>query len=237
MVIKIAICDDDNFVCSEIEKIILDYQKYTYCKFDIDTFYKGEELINFIKNEYSFDLIFLDIELDTISGIDVSLKIRNDFDDYISKIVFITSKDGYESQLFDVQPLNFLKKPIDVKKIYKCIDLSIKLIGRENKTFEYKKGHDIIKIQIKNIFYFEKIGRKIHIVTTFGDDFFNDTIINLKNKLPSNFVEPHGSYIVNFDKITYLKKDYLIMSNNVKIPVSQRNLKDMRTMLLNSEME
>lgn len=235
--LSIAICDDNNSICSQIEKIILDYQKYKCEKFDIDIFYTGENLINFIKNEHSFDLIFLDIELSTTTGIEVCSKIRNEFDDYISKIVFITSKDGYESQLFDFQPLNFLKKPIEPNKIHRCIDLSLKLLGIENNTFEYKKGYDIIKVQIKNILYFEKIGRKIHIVTTFDEDFFYDTILNLKNRLPKNFVEPHGSFIVNFNKIIRLKKDCLIMSNNIEIPVSQRNLKDIRTMLINSEME
>ena len=235
--LSIAICDDNNYICSQIEKIILDYQKYKCEKFDIDIFCTGENIINFIKNEHSYVLIFLDIELGTTTGIEIGSKIRNEFDDYISKIVFITSKDGYESQLFDFQPLNFLKKPIEPRKIHKCIDLSLKLLGIENNTFEYKKGYDIIKVQIKNILYFEKIGRKIHIVTTFDEDFFYDTILNLKNELPKNFVEPHGSFIVNFNKIIRLKKDCLIMSNNIEIPVSQRNLKDIRTMLINSEME
>ena len=235
--LSIAICDDNNYNCSQIEKIILDYQKYKCELFDIDIFCTGENLINFIKNEHSFDLIFLDIELGTTTGIEIGSKIRNEFDDYISKIVFITSKDGYESQLFDFQPLNFLKKPIEPRKIHKCIDLSLKLLGIENNTFEYKKGYDIIKVQIKNILDFEKIGRKIHIVTTFDEDFFYDTILNLKNRLPKNFVVPHGSFIVNFNKIIRLKKDCLIMSNNIEIPVSQRNLKDIRTMLINSEME
>ena len=136
--LSIAICDDNNYICSQIEKIILDYQKYKCEKFDIDIFCTGENLINFIKNEHSFDLIFLDIELGTTTGIEIGSKIRNEFDDYISKIVFITSKDGYESQLFDFQPLNFLKKPIEPRKIHKCIDLSLKLLGIENNTFDIK---------------------------------------------------------------------------------------------------
>lgn len=235
--IKIAICDDNKFICSEIDEIILDYQKYCCVEFDVSVFYKGESLINFIKNKNDFDLIFLDIELGTTTGIDVGLRIREELDDHISKIVFITSKNGYESQLFDIQPLNFLRKPIDSQKLQKCIDLTVKLLGRENKTFKYKKNYDVVKVKIKDILYFEKEGRKIKIVTTFGEDFFNETILSIKNRLPQNFIEPHGSFIVNFEKIIRLQKDYLIMVNNKEIPVSQRSLKNIRTMLLNSEME
>lgn len=235
--LTIAICDDNNFICSEIEKIILEYEKSNYIKFNIDIFYVGESLINFIKTEHSFDLIFLDIELGTTTGIEVGTKIRVEFDDHISKIVFITSKNGYEGQLFDIQPLNFIKKPVDQQKLQKCIDLSIKLLDRENKTFEYKKDYDIVKVKIKDILYFEKVGRKIKIVTTFGEDFFNETISSIKSRLPQNFIESHASFLVDFNKIIKLKNDYIIMTDSKEVPISRRNLQYIRTMLINSEKE
>lgn len=235
--LKIAICDDNNIICSEIEQVILEYGKTKSLETDIEVFYTGESLINFIKSEYSFDLIFLDIELGTTTGIEVGIQIREELDDYISKIVFVTAKKGYESQLFDIQPLNFLRKPIEIQKIQKCIDLAIKLLGVENKTFEYKKDYGVIKVRIKDILYFKKEGRKTKIVTVDGEDFFYETMVSIQNRIPQNFVEPHGSYLVNFEKIIRLQKDYIVMINNKKIPVSQRSLKNMRTLLLHSEME
>lgn len=233
--IRIAICDDNNSICSEIEKIILDYQKRNCEKFDIDIFYTGESLIKSIESEHSFDIIFLDIELGTTTGIEVGNKIRGEFDDYISKIIFMTSKNGYESQLFDVQPLNFLKKPIETNKLQKCMDLCLKLFGRENQTFEYKKDYDIIKVKIKDIVYFEKEGRKIHLVTTKSEDFFNETISGIKARLPQNFIEPHESFLVDFNKIIKLTKNYIIMVNQKEIPVSRRNIQAIRTMLIDIE--
>lgn len=235
--LKIAICDDDNKICSEIEKVILNYQNNVDNNIDIDVFYSGESLIEFIKKEHSFDLIFLDIELKTTTGIEVGRKIREELEDHISKIVFITSKTGYEIQLFDLQPLNFIKKPIDEIKVRKCIDLTIKLFGIENKVFQYKKDHEIIKIKLKEIIYFEKVGRKTKIVTDKKEDFFNESISKIKERLPKNFVEPHCSFIVNFDRIIKLHNEFLIMTNDKDIPISQRNLKNIRTMLINFEME
>lgn len=72
--LRIAICDDNNLVCSQIEEYILEYQRLSFRKFDVNIFYTGEDLINFIKNDNSFDLIFLDIELGTITGIEVGKK-------------------------------------------------------------------------------------------------------------------------------------------------------------------
>lgn len=115
--------------------------------------------------------------------------------------------------------------------------MCLKLLSRENKTFEYKKDYDIIRIKIKDILYFEKTGRKIKIVTTSGEDFFNETICSIKKRLPQNFIEPHASFLVNFDKITKLKNEYIIISYSKEIPVSRRNLKNIRTIMINSEKE
>ena len=184
IVLKIAICDDDNYICSVIERAVLDYEKASTIGMDIEVFYTGESLFDFITKEHKFDLIFLDIELGTTSGIEIASKIRNELDDYISKIVFITSKNGYEQQLFDVQPLNFIKKPINQEKLKNCLSLAIKLLDIDNRTFKYKKGYDIIKVSIKDILYFESKRKKIKIVTRNGKEYFYETLENIKEQLP-----------------------------------------------------
>lgn len=235
--ITIAICDDDNYICSQIEKYILNYSKTKNIKFDIEVFYSGESLTNFIMKEHSFDLIFLDIELITQTGVQVANKIRNEFDDYSTKIVFITSKDGYEQQLFDVQPLNFIKKPIDFEKLKKCIELTIKLLGIDNQIFEYKKGYDLIKVNIKDILYFESKRKKIKIVTHSNEDYFYGSLENIKKSLPKSFIEPHGSFLINFDKIERITKDTVFMQDGLEIPLSQRNLKKIRSIMIEFERE
>ncbi len=171
-----------------------------------------------------------------MNGVQVGTTIRKEFNDHVSKVVFISGIDGYEMCLFDIQPLNFLKKPIKKNDIKKCIDLAIHLLELENKTFEYINNYSIIKVQVKDILYFEKQGRKVNITTIFGEDVFNDSISNTKNKLPQNFIEPHKSFLVNFNKIIKLKKDFLIMIDKKEIPISRRNLSNIRSMLIEEEM-
>ncbi|MDK2802087.1 MAG: response regulator transcription factor [Oscillospiraceae bacterium] len=235
--INIAICDDDNHTCSELERIILDYEQSNIIQLNIEVFYSGESLINFIKEDHRFDLIFLDIELGSTTGIIVGNKIRKEFDDHISKIIFITSKGGYEQELFDIQPFNFLKKPIQKEKVKKCINLAIHLLEIYNQIFEYKKGYDIIRISIKNILYFESKRKKIKIVTDKGEDQFYGTLENIKERLPRIFVKPHGSFLINFEKVERVTKEFAFIVGGIKIPISQRNLKKIREMIIDFERE
>ena len=86
IVFQIAICDDEQTICSQIEKIILNYFKTTPQKVKIEVFYSGERLCEFIEKEHSFDLIFLDIELERINGIEVGMKIREEMDNGVCQV-------------------------------------------------------------------------------------------------------------------------------------------------------
>ncbi|OON96223.1 MAG: hypothetical protein ATN36_06155 [Epulopiscium sp. Nele67-Bin005] len=232
--INIAICDDNNSICTHIEKIILEYEKRTSIPFDISVFYSGEALVNHIKNDHHIDLLFLDIELGTMSGIEVGGILRDKLDNHLIKIVFITAATGYEPQLFDLQPFNFIKKPIFAPKVNKCLDLYIKL-NMEITYFVYKKDYTVTKIPVNEILYFEKDGKKICVKTTKGADYFNESLSSIQKKLPETFVKPHGSFLINFEKIISLQPDNLTMVDNTTIPVSRRQLQILRQMLLHTE--
>lgn len=235
--LKIAICDDNVSISTEVEQIILEYAKERELKFDISVFNKGEDMINFVKREHNFDLIFLDIELGTTTGVEIGTIIRQELCDHISKIVFISGADGYEMDLFNLQPLNFLRKPIEKEKICKCIDLALEILGRENLSFEYKHNHQIKKIPYKDIIYFESFLKKIKIVSVNFEDEFYGSLDKIKDSLPKNFISPHRSYVVNFSNIISIKTNNLTMLNEETIPISRNNLKNIRLLQLSIEKE
>ena len=224
--LRVGICDDDVVLSSSVEKMILDYSKSSFVDIEIEVFSSGEELLDFIIKEHSFDLILLDIEIGTTTGIEIGMKIRNEFDDHISKIVFISSKSGYEKQLFNIQPLNFLYKPIDESDLFSCISLAIKLVSNENIYFSYKSNYEIKKIQIKEILYFESTHKKMKIVTAKGEDYFYDVFENIIKKLPKYFFMPHRSYLVNYNNVKSItSKEIVVEGVSETIPLSKRNVK------------
>lgn len=235
--LRVAICDDDNTMCSQIEKMILDYSKTSNTDFTVDVFYDGNKLLDFIRHEHPFDLIFLDIELVTTTGIEIGNKVRSELDDYFSKIVFISAKNGYEHQLFDVQPLNFLKKPLNESKLIYCIELAVKILCRENKTFSYQVGREIYKVDIKDILYFENNLKRIKIVTLHDEDTFYSSLKDIRQKLPKTFVMPHGSFLVNFDYVEYVTTKEIHMVNKKTLPISKRCINEIRMLQIKLEEE
>ena len=235
---KIAVCDDVASVCNELKTMIMDMKNDLICKeITIDTFYSGEALIDNIKEENLYDLIFLDIELGKINGVEVGHIIRKQMEDYVTKIIYISSKDIYDRQLFDVQPLHFLKKPIDSKKIFDDIQLAMKISEKENRNFEFKSFRNTIKVPYRDILYFESRGRKVFLVGTKNNYTFYGNIKDLEEVLPKFFIHPNRSYFVNYEFVTCFKFEELIMTDGSIIPISRNKRKEIRELQLIFEMK
>ncbi|OON97610.1 MAG: hypothetical protein ATN36_02740 [Epulopiscium sp. Nele67-Bin005] len=228
--LNIAICDDETSITNTIASFIYKYNP----NYSVSIFNDGDQFLEFLQSNL-VDLIFLDIEIGNINGIEIGNFIRKILDNHTTKIVFITAKDGYEISLFDIQPLNFIKKPIQEDKIIKCLTLTAKLLDLENEIFEYKKGYELVRIPFRNILYFESLGKKVRIITHTTEDEFYYSLKNIKQHLPTYFVTPHASFVVNFNKITHCTSEKLTLTNNHQIPISQRSLKSVREMLLQTE--
>ena len=230
---KIAVCDDVASVCNELKTMIMDMKNDLICKeITIDTFYSGEALIDNIKEENLYDLIFLDIELGKINGVEVGHIIREQMEDYVTKIIYISSKDIYDRQLFDVQPLHFLKKPIDSKKVFDDIQLAMKISEKENRSFEFKSFRNTIKVPYRDILYFESRGRKVFLVGTKNNYTFYGNIKDLEDVLPKFFIHPNRSYFVNYEFVTCFKFEELIMTDGSVIPISRNKRKEIRELQL-----
>ena len=211
----------------------MDMKNDLICKeITIDTFYSGEALIDNIKEENLYDLIFLDIELGKINGVEVGHIIRKQMEDYVTKIIYISSKDIYDRQLFDVQPLHFLKKPIDSKKVFDDIQLAMKISEKENRNFEFKSFRNTIKVPYRDILYFESRGRKVFLMGTKNNYTFYGNIKDLEEVLPKFFIHPNRSYFVNYEFVTCFKFEELIMTDGSIIPISRNKRKEIRELQL-----
>jgi len=232
-VLRIAVCDDENIICVNIENMLSKISNQLSENIEVAIFYSGEELINTILHGDYFDLIFQDIELQKLNGVEVGKIIRDDMSNETTQIVYISAKDSYAMELFQVRPLNFLIKPIQQEKIEEVIIKTIKLIDLNNRFFEYKNGNGNYKVPFKNILYFESDGRKINIVFKNEVKSYYGKLTEVEKQLgKQDFIQIHKSFLINYNHVTEYQYDYVKMSNNSILSISKNNRKAVREQLL-----
>lgn len=229
-ILAIAICDDDIFVCSTIENLLHDFEdKQNKKMFKIDVFYSSENLYKELKNSAVFDLIFLEIRMDNIDGIQIGEFIRENLLNDILKIVYMSSFTEYALQLFKVHPIDFLIKPINKNMITRVMNTVLRILKYEDDIFQYKIGRDWNSVYINNIIYFQGCNREIKMVTTDNIITFYGSLENTYSMLKKHrFIYTHKSYIVNYNQIKEFYYHKLIMTNGAEITIAQNRRKEFR---------
>lgn len=227
----IAICDDEKEICTQLENIL---QKMNFVfpeELEIEIFYSGEELCRFLEREHYFDLIFLDIELDVMNGVKTGQYIRNTLCDDMVQIIYISAKDSYAMELFDVRPLHFLIKPLKAEKVEELVAKAAHLSNKLNQIFKYKNGYHTCKKPVADIIYFESRNRKIIMETVNGTEIFYGKLKDVFAEVEScGFIYVHKSYLINYAHISEFRYDSLRMSNGIVLPISQSRRKEIRLM-------
>lgn len=227
MSLIIAICDDNKIQVESTKQFI----ENTPIDHDIEYFTanSGEELLDMDKLVEDFDIIFLDIEMDGLNGIETAGEIRKTNNRAI--IVFITGFKDYALEAYELNTFHYLLKPISQEKISELMTNIIRRIDEirayqdTEKIFTIKTKSKIIQLPYNEIYYFEKILRRIKVIYFEGDTTYTGTISTLLEEIDNNyFIRCHQGFIVNRYKISKYKNDSIYLRDIDKIiPVSRSN--------------
>lgn len=225
---RIGICDDDKELCSGLEEQIYQITKDLKVKADVEVWYSGEGIRKDIGNGTRLDLLFLDIELVRENGISVGKFIRGEMEDIQTHIVYISARQNYAMQLFKIQPLDFLVKPISNEQIREVLVRSIRQKQSLKSCFEYRKGSGVFRIPTKDIAYFVSADKKIRFTTKDGEEEFYGKLKNVMEELPDDFMMIHQSYIVNQLYVSEYSYDCVKMSDGTILGISKPYRKEVR---------
>ena len=233
--IRVAICDDFPETVTQVNEYLVEYQQLRDVKLDFKSFYNAEELWEYLRRN-PCDLIILDIELVEMNGVELGHLIRTELKDNIIKIVYISAKNCYDRQLFDVQPLNFLQKPIDKEKLFKMVDLTAELLSSRDRVFVSESKQGTFRMKFNDILYFESFDHYFKIETKSGDYEFKSTLAEIMEQISdSRFIQVHRSYIINYDNTSHIKYEEITMLNGDVISISRDRRKEVRKII--SELE
>lgn len=201
----------------------------------IRTFTNSVEAFNFLKGDTKIDLVFTDIAMPEISGIELVTLAKN------AKYIITTSFSEYAVESFDLEVVDYLLKPISFERFSKAMTRFEGLASTEMQTtmqpsFFVKEGDEFIKILIKNIDYIEGLKDYAKIVTGNNYCLALKTLKSIELFLsPYNFMRIHKSYIVPLTKVSqYNGKCVLI--NNHEIPVGNSYRERLKVYLNNKKL-
>lgn len=229
---RIGICDDGKNVCADIENMILLYAAQGNIKVEVSVWHSGERLCRYLEQGGHLDILFLDIELFELTGIEVGSFIRNRMEDRGMQIIYISGKASYAQRLFKTQPMDFLVKPILQSQIDEAMELAVKLLEKSMKKFEFQNGREHCYIPYNEILFFTSNRRKIEIRTIHGSQEFYGKIKMLEDTLPREFLAIHKSYIINRTHVARYTYEDVRMDDGTILTISKAHRKQVRESIL-----
>lgn len=223
-IMRICICDDDTLIHERVKELLKSYEE-TQGKFEFTDFFSGETLVEHYSKGDNFDVIFLDIEMKELNGIETAEKIRQITSNSI--IIFVSSHPNYVFDAFRVEALHFLVKPIPDSEFKNVFDRALHKYNTINSTISLKWQNERYNIKIAEIKYIE--GYKRHVtVYTKSESFeaLGKITEILKELEPHGFVRTHQGFIVNMDFIKRFDSNDIILFDDSKIMLSVRMRRD-----------
>jgi len=186
------------------------------------------EALKIIKQQKT-DLIFLDVEMPEMSGIDFLRTFRE-----IPQIILITGKKEYAAEAFDYDVTDFLLKPIDYARFVKAISKAQTIAGSTQMNdddsdglFIKKESSRFVRVALKEILYVEALADYVNIHTKEGRHTVLSTMKSLESRLPvKDFIRVHRSFIVRLDKIDEIEENAVNVGGKI-IPVSRSHREEL----------
>ena len=214
--IRIAIVDDEKVIREQIKKLI--EKRQIDC--EIDTYGMGEDLL---KAGKGYDIVFLDIQMDGMNGIDTARALRQNAENTV--LIFITGVKEYVFDAFDVAAFHYLIKPIEELKFYEVYDRAVLEVGKRK---QQANGQLFVKTRNRNatfnqsdILYIESRAKKVEIHTKSDIVEAYAAIGELEKQLVGSFYRCHRGYLVNMAFITEYGYDSITLHNGETIILSK----------------
>ncbi len=221
---RFAIIDDEPNIPEQIAEMLKDFaQNYLV---ETDCFHQPAEFLKIYQSRH-YDAAFLDIDMPTINGFDLSQKIYEKNENI--PIVYITGRDDLITNAFRYKPLGFVRKQFIASELPYALTTIINEIHKKSSSITITEtrssGGGTYSIQIENIIFLEseKHNLNIHLVT--GERYIVRESLSYYSNLPEfkDFVLINSGTMVNLAH-TKLVGDTISLKNGTTLYVSRRKL-------------
>lgn len=201
--LRIALCDDEqearDSLRFQLEKIMYEGDEDIVYEFT-----SGETALRWLKNHPGeVDLLFLDVEMKAMTGMETAEGIRQ-FDKELL-IVFVT---GYSEYVFDgyrTGALDYVLKPVSLERVRQVLSRAREILyEKRTKNFVFQNQEGTFRLSLDQILYFYSDRRQVGVVTENKEYLFYGKLSETEEKADSRFVRVHQRYLVNGDQVEYM---------------------------------
>mgnify|MGYP001027098319 FL=1 len=225
--IYIGICDDDRYFLDYIENKIEKILKVQDIAFKIHKFTNGIDLLETCNEmDKPLDIIFLDIDMPKLDGLEVAEIIRRKDEEII--LIFLTSMEDEVYKTFKYNAFRFIRKSHINTELKEALQSSLEKLKDEKHIFKTSKGD--LALYISDILYFEFVDRAVCIKTF--DTKHKTTIRRFKDIEgvfeSKGFILIHRSCMVNGNYIKSVGNLDITLDNDEKLPVSRYRIEEVK---------
>jgi len=250
--INVIIADDEEPARAELRFLLEDYDDINIIAEASD----GEMVVRLCHDKKP-DLVFMDIQMPAISGIEAAEILLNSGKPPF--IIFITAYDSYAIRAFELHAIDYLLKPIETDRLDRSLERIRKLISanhkssipekamrdmlggfvnnRTGKIITVCKDEKFYPVQLEKIKYAYADDKKTYLVTAAGKFLYKNTLHQLEEILPDNFVRTHRSFIVNIQFIKDIEPLFngayqiSITNDDNHVPLSRSHSKNFKEIM------
>jgi Response regulator of the LytR/AlgR family len=220
------VCDDREFDRNQISEFILHYTGQTMLDIEVDEYADGEALLDAYR-ELRYPIVFLDIFMKGLSGVDAAYKIRERNADCL--LIFTTESPDYMAAGFDVGATHYLLKPLTYKRVEEALNRCRRIFSENERYFCVTADRRTVQIRFRDVLYTEVFGKLVLIHTAGGEVKTYTPLGQIADMLSGGpFLQCHRCYIVNMNFISGVLDDCFVLDNNETIPIRRKGRQDLK---------
>ena len=232
MKIRIACCDDEKQQLELYKTMFTNIEMRQDIKLNVEYFLSGNFMLERFQSEKNpFDLVYLDMDMDEKSGLDLAKEIRQNYHSDCL-ILFLTNYPKYMQNSFDVRAFQYMIKPVQFDEFEKKFNAARKYLEKDDKNrVVLKIDEDNVVFFTNEIYYIEKEKSSKQFLVYLEDKCVvaKGVLSAIENQLlEQHFMRTHRSYLVNMKHIRSIQKNDLVLSNGNLVPISRRKEKELK---------
>lgn len=223
---KIALVDDNEQYLNDAKSMIHQFFEMKNITYSLEVYHSGLSFIATYQPNY--DVVFLDIEMPHMSGLEVAEFIRKSTDNTI--IFFVTNMPQFATKGYEFNAFDYLIKPIVKEVLFRKLEEALRQIkSREELTIQVPSDDGGVVINAKDIVSIEVMDHWLYFTTLKGSYKMLGSLKEMEDKLQySNFIRCNKSVLINLCYVTRMKTDFVELEGQGKIKMSRSRRKEVQ---------